>query len=51
MKLKKIQTFIVWKNGHVIPSTKPGLGVELNEAIANKHPYTGKKLHLEMAEI
>jgi len=42
---------VAWKNGFVIPSTKPGLGVELNEAIANKHPYTGKKLHLEMAEI
>jgi 2-dehydro-3-deoxyphosphogalactonate aldolase len=42
---------IVWKDGYVIPSTKPGLGVELNEAIANKHPYTGKKLHLEMDEI
>tara|TARA_B110000116_G_C16698962_1_gene518820 strand:+ start:1 stop:909 length:909 start_codon:yes stop_codon:yes gene_type:complete len=42
---------IVWKNGYVIPSTKPGLGVELNEKIANKHTYEGKKLHLEMTEI
>jgi len=42
---------VAWKNGYVIPSTKPGLGVELNEAIANKYPYTGKKLHLEMADI
>ena len=42
---------IQWKNGYVIPSTKPGLGVELNENIAEKYKYTGTKLHLEMAEI
>ena len=42
---------IVWKNGYVIPPTKPGLGVELNEAVANKNPYTGEKLHLEMDEV
>ena len=42
---------IIWKNGFVIPSTKPGLGVELNEKVANKNIYTGTKLHLEMAEI
>jgi L-alanine-DL-glutamate epimerase-like enolase superfamily enzyme len=34
-----------------IPSTKPGLGIELNGEIANKYKYTGTKLHLEMAEI
>ena len=42
---------IQWKKGYVIPSTKPGLGVELNEKVANKNTYTGTKLHLEMAEI
>ena len=42
---------IKWENGYVIPSTKPGLGVELNEKVANKYTYAGKKLHLEMAEI
>ena len=42
---------IQWKNGYVISSTKPGLGVELNENIAEKYKYTGTKLHLEMAEI
>jgi hypothetical protein len=35
----------------LIPPTKPGLGVELNETIAKKYSYTGTKLHLEMAEI
>ena len=42
---------IEWKNGYVLPPTKPGLGVELNEDVANKYTYNGSKLHLEMAEI
>jgi galactonate dehydratase len=41
---------IQWQDGYIIPSTKPGLGVELNEAVAERHPYTGDKLHLEMTE-
>ena len=39
---------IRWENGFIIPPTKPGLGVELNEEVAAAHPYTGKKLHIEM---
>lgn len=41
---------IIWEAGYVIPPTGPGLGVELNEAVANDHPYTGtgNRLHLEM---
>ena len=38
---------IQWEDGYIIPPTKPGLGVELNEEVASKHPYTGTKLHLE----
>ena len=38
---------IQWQDGYIIPPTKPGLGVELNEEVAAKHPYTGTKLHLE----
>lgn len=38
-----------WQDGYVIPPTAPGLGVELNEAVAEAHPYTGTQLHLEMA--
>jgi 2-dehydro-3-deoxyphosphogalactonate aldolase len=40
---------IEWQDGYVIPPRAPGLGVELNEEFARQHPYTGKKLHLEMA--
>ena len=37
---------IRWENGYVIPPNEPGLGVELNEAVALAHPYAGKDLHL-----
>ncbi|MCG8691368.1 MAG: mandelate racemase/muconate lactonizing enzyme family protein [Minwuiales bacterium] len=39
-----------WEDGYVIPPTEPGLGVELNEAVAEAHPYTGDMLHLEMQD-
>ena len=38
---------IRWEQGYVIAPTEPGLGSELNEAVALAHPYTGDKLHLE----
>ncbi len=41
---------IQWEEGYIIPPTKPGLGVELDEEVAARHPYTGKKLHLEMLD-
>lgn len=41
---------IQWEDGYVIPPTKPGLGVELDEVVAAVHPYTGMKLHLEMID-
>ncbi len=28
-----------WEKGYIIPSDKPGLGVELNEEVAARHPY------------
>jgi galactonate dehydratase len=37
---------IAWEEGYVIPPNAPGLGVELNEAVALSHPYTGTDLHL-----
>jgi galactonate dehydratase len=40
---------IRWEDGYVIPPTAPGLGVELDEAVALAHPYSGDGLHLEMA--
>ncbi|MDP4622995.1 MAG: mandelate racemase/muconate lactonizing enzyme family protein [Hydrogenophaga sp.] len=39
---------IQWQDGYIIPPTEPGLGVELNEEVALKHPYTGTALHLDM---
>ncbi len=41
---------IRWSEGFVIPPTEPGLGVELNEEVALKHPYTDTELHLDMAD-
>jgi 2-dehydro-3-deoxyphosphogalactonate aldolase len=41
---------IQWEQGYIIPPTDPGLGVELDEAVANQHPYTGNQLHLEMTD-
>lgn len=41
---------IQWDFGYVIPSTEPGLGVELNEEVALANPYNEDFLHLEMEE-
>ena len=38
------------EEGHVIPSTSPGLGVGLNEDVARAYPYEGELLHLEMEQ-
>ncbi len=45
-----LQSPIRFEDGHVIPPTAPGLGVELNEAVALANPYTGTMLHLEMTQ-
>ena len=37
---------IRWEEGYVIAPGEPGLGVELNEAVAVAHPYEGSDLHL-----
>ena len=39
-----------WEDGFVIPPEAPGIGVELDEAVAEAHPYDGEALHLAMAE-
>ena len=41
---------IRWEDGYVIPSSEPGLGIELDETVALANPYSGDKLHLEMAD-
>jgi len=41
---------IRWEDGYIIPPTEPGLGVELDEEVAARHPYDGDDLHLEMLD-
>lgn len=44
-----LQKPIQWQDGFIIPSTEPGLGVELNmEVIKANSPYSGERLHLFM---
>lgn len=45
-----LKTPIRWEDGFVIPPTAPGLGVELDEAVARAHPYTDAGLHIDMTE-
>ncbi|MEX3919539.1 mandelate racemase/muconate lactonizing enzyme family protein [Paraburkholderia sp. BR10872] len=41
---------IQWEDGYIVPSKAPGLGVELDMDVVRAHsPYTGKRLHLQMA--
>lgn len=44
-----LKTPLRWEDGFVIPPTGPGIGVELNEDFIKDYPYTGTRLHLEMA--
>ncbi len=40
-----------WEAGYMLPSSAPGLGIELNETVVEAHPYqTGGRLHLEMCQ-
>ncbi len=41
---------IAFDAGWVIPPSEPGLGVEVDEAVARANPYGGDRLHLEMAD-
>jgi 2-dehydro-3-deoxyphosphogalactonate aldolase len=45
-----LKTPIQWQDGHIIPPSAPGIGAELNEEVARKHPYTGDALHLNPKE-
>jgi 2-dehydro-3-deoxyphosphogalactonate aldolase len=40
-----LKTPIHWQDGYVIPPSGPGLGIELNEEVARRHPYIGTTLH------
>ena len=37
------------RDGFVIPSQEPGLGIEINESVISKYPYNKNKLHLEVS--
>lgn len=43
-----LKSSIQWEDGYVIPSTEPGLGVELDDETIASNPYTGTELHLDM---
>ena len=45
-----LTTPLQWNEGYILPSDRPGLGVELNEEVARAHPYKGHQLHLEMGQ-
>ncbi len=45
-----VKTPIQWQEGYLIPPSGPGLGVELDESVLGKYPYTDQALHLEMVE-
>lgn len=38
------------EDGYVPAPTAPGLGIEVDEALARAHPFTGDGLHLQMQE-
>ena len=40
---------LAWEAGYVQAPEGPGLGVEIDEAVARAHPWTGDRLHLEMS--
>ena len=46
-----ISSSITVENGHIAVPSQSGLGIEVNEALARAHPYTGTKLHLEMSPL
>jgi len=45
-----LKTPVRWEDGAILPPEAPGLGVELDEAVALANPYTGTHLHLEMLD-
>lgn len=46
-----LKTRLQFEDGYLIPSREPGLGVELDLEVVKRHtPYTGERLHLQMAD-
>jgi len=47
-----LKSKLVVEDGYIIPSREPGLGIELNLDVIEKHSsYTGQRLHLQMDAI
>ncbi|MCL6285729.1 mandelate racemase/muconate lactonizing enzyme family protein [Ruegeria sp. 2012CJ41-6] len=46
-----IKSSLKVENGFVTPPDTPGLGIEVDEALARAHPYDGAGLHLQMQEV
>jgi L-alanine-DL-glutamate epimerase-like enolase superfamily enzyme len=46
---KLLKSNITWEKGFVYPPDAPGLGVELDEAVARENPYIWDDLHLSMS--
>jgi L-alanine-DL-glutamate epimerase-like enolase superfamily enzyme len=45
-----LKTKLTVEDGYIIPSREPGLGIELDLDVVERHsPYTGERLHLQMA--
>lgn len=45
-----ITSSIAVENGFVTPPTAPGLGINVDEALARKHKFDGNGLHLQMQD-
>ncbi|MFK7871361.1 MAG: mandelate racemase/muconate lactonizing enzyme family protein [Roseobacter sp.] len=45
-----IKNSIKVDSGFITPPQTPGLGIEVDEALARAHPYTGHGLHLQMQD-
>ena len=41
---------IQWQDGYIIPPTEPGIGYELDEEVADAHPYTEEKVFPPMEQ-
>jgi galactonate dehydratase len=45
-----LKTKLQFDDGYLIPSREPGLGIELNLDVVERHsPYVGERLHLQMS--
>ena len=47
---KLLKKPLCWEDGHIIPPTTPGLGVELDMTVVKQNPWDGSQLHLEMSQ-